>query len=273
MATGTDGTDEPKSYETILSQQIEEALSELNRPVDGLFLSGVSAGLDLGFSLLVVAAMLTLVHGVYDEPLTRLLVANAYTVGFIFVILGRSELFTEHTTLAVLPVLDGQSSVFDLGRLWGVVYAGNVIGGVVFAGVAIAVGPSFGIFELSVLSEVAKPFIEHSAMGLFGGALLAGWLMGLLSWLVGAAQETTSRIFFVWLVTLVIGFAHLPHCIAGNIEMAAAVAAVPDVTLADYGRFLLVATVGNAIGGTIFVALLKYGHVVRGESSEAVTAD
>jgi formate/nitrite transporter FocA (FNT family) len=41
--------------------------------------------------------------------------------GFLFVILGRSELFTEHTTLAVLPVLDGRASLRQLGRLWGLI--------------------------------------------------------------------------------------------------------------------------------------------------------
>lgn len=71
----------------------------------------------LGLFLMVV--VLTLFAGRESEPVVRLLVANAYAVGFIFVILGRSELFTEHATLAVLPVLEGKASVSALGRMWG----------------------------------------------------------------------------------------------------------------------------------------------------------
>ena len=263
-------SDAPKAYEDILAQEIRAGLQQLDRAASSLFLSAVSAGLDLGFSLLAIATVLTLADG-QSELLRQLLIANAYTIGFIFVILGRSELFTEHTTLAVIPVLDRQRSVAALSYTWGVIYAGNLVGGVVFAGFAAIVGPEFGIFETTVLGEIVAPFVTHSTLGLFGGAILAGWLMGLLSWLVAAARDSISRIFFVWIITLVIGFTHLPHSIAGGIEMAAAVFATP-IGVTAYGRFLLVATLGNAIGGVVFVALVKYGHVARSSVAETAGA-
>jgi len=255
--------DAPKSYESILAQQIDSAVGEFQRSSEGLFLSALSAGLDLGFGPLLIAAMVTLTSGVYSEPLVEILSANMYTIGFLFVVLGRTELFTEHTTLAVLPVLDRLASIRDLGRLWGIVYAGNVVGGTIFAGVMVAIGPAFGIFEVGALGTITKPFVTHSPGALFGGAILAGWLMGLLSWLVIAARDTISRVFFVWLITFVIGFAHLPHSIAGNIEMLAALLGTGTVGPLAYVRFLLIVTIGNAIGGIVFVALLKYGHIVR----------
>ena len=189
--------------------------------------------------------------------------------GFVFVVLGRSELFTEHTTLAVLPVIDRRSPVSRLARLWGLVYAGNVVGGVVFALFAVVVGPSLDLFDPATVKTAVEPFTKHGPGPLFGGALLAGWLMGLLSWLVAAGRDTISRIFFVWLVTAVIGFLHLPHCIAGTIEMTAALATGAVGPLA-FLEFMVVATLGNAVGGTIFVGLLKYGHVVRGNESDEV---
>lgn len=260
-------SDTQKSYNQVLAQEIRAGLRELDRVPSSLFLSAVSAGLDLGFTLIAVAAVVTLAHG-HSELVRQLLTANAYTVGFIFVILGRSELFTEHTTLAVLPVLDRQRSLGSLGTTWGLIYAGNILGGLAFAAFAVIIGPEFGIFERAVLNEVVRPYIVSSTLGLFGGAVLAGWLMGLLSWLVTAVRDSSGRIFFVWITTLLIGFAHLPHSIAGHIEMAAAVMATP-VGIGAYGHFLVVATLGNAIGGVFFVALVKYGHVARGSTSEA----
>jgi formate/nitrite transporter FocA (FNT family) len=246
-------------------------MTEFERSTEGLFLSALSAGLDLGFGPLLIAAMLTLVSGVYSEPLTEILAANMYAVGFVFVVLGRTELSTEHTTLAVLPVLDRRASPIELGRLWGLVLGGNLVGGVIFAVVMVTVGPAFGIFEVRTLAAIAGPYVTHSSGALLGGALLAGWLMGLLSWLVLAARDTISRVFFVWLVAFVIGFGHLPYIIAGNIEMLAALLATPTVTPIAYARYLLIATVGNTIGGTVFVVLLKYGHIVR-ESDGANTS-
>lgn len=262
----TDASDTQKSSRNILVQQIEEGMEQLRRPPGGLFLSGLSAGLDLGFGPLLMATVLTLAGG-GSALLVESLAAGAYTVGFVFVILGRTELFTEYTTLAVLPVLDGQATPGMLGRLWAMVFLGNVVGGLAFAAFAVAVGPAFDIFDPRVLAEIARPFVAHRPVVLFGGALLAGWLMGLLSWLVAAARDTLSRVFFVWLVTFVIGLFHLPHSVAGNIELLFALFGPPDVTLLDYGRFLGVTAAGNAVGGTVFVTLLKYGHVVHGDDS------
>jgi len=94
-----------KTSREILEEEIWQGLGELRRPWSGLVLSGLSAGLDIGFSALFMAALVTLIEPQTSPLIHRILLGNAYTLGFIFVILGRSELFTEHTTLAVFPVL------------------------------------------------------------------------------------------------------------------------------------------------------------------------
>jgi formate/nitrite transporter FocA (FNT family) len=85
-------------------------------------------------------------------------------------------------------------------------------------------------------------------------------LMGLLSWLVAAGRDTISQIVLVWLITTAIGFAGLHHVVLGTIEVLAGAFAGQEIGPADFGRFLLWATLGNILGGTIFVALIKYGH-------------
>jgi formate/nitrite transporter FocA (FNT family) len=246
---------------TILREQIEQGVEELRRSTAGLSLSGVSAGLDIGFGPLLMTAVYTLTHEPWGEPLTTILVANMYAVGFIFVVLGRSELFTEHTTLAVLPVLDGQSSVGNLARLWGLVYAGNIVGGVAFTLGAVTFAPDYDIATTDAFVHLGDTLLGYGPAEFLFAAVLAGWMMGLLSWLLSAAQETLSRVFFVWIVTAGIGLLHLPHSIAGNVEVLMAVLSGPKYGWFDYGYFLGLSTVGNAIGGVVFVALLKYGHV------------
>lgn len=256
---------EQTDREEILDAQIRDGISELRRPADGLFLSGLSAGLDIGFGPLLMAVLLTVASFSFSSDLVKeLLMANAYAVGFVFVVLGRSELFTEHTTLAVLPVLDGQASVRQLGRLWGLVYLGNVVGAVVFAGFVVAVAPALHVAEPQAFAQIATRLTEHDWSVLFAAGVLAGWLMGLLSWLVTAAQETISRLAVVWMIAAAIGVTHLPHSIAGTVEVVAGLFAGAPISIADLVRFLVAATAGNAVGGSIFVALLKYGHVVRG---------
>ena len=90
--------------------------------------------------------------------------------------------------------------------------------------------------------------------------MLAGWLMGLLSWLVAAGRDTISQIVMVGIITTVIGFAGLHHVILGTVETLAGVFAGQDVGLLDFGRFLLWTTLGNILGGSVFVCAIKYGH-------------
>jgi formate/nitrite transporter FocA (FNT family) len=65
-------------------------------------------------------------------------------------------------------------------------------------------------------------------------------------------------------VAATIGILHLPHSIAGNVEVLFGLFTSSAVSLSDYLAFQLLATIGNAVGGAIFVAVLKYGHVIRG---------
>lgn len=262
--TGGSPVEHVLSQEEVLAAQLELGLDELRRPLDGLFLSGVSAGLDIGFGPLFMAALYTAATGVWSEPTLDSSLGILYSVGFVFVVLGRASLFTEHTSLAVLPVLDGRADLRQLLRLWGIVYLGNVIGGAFFAVAMVYTAPAYGIVDPSAFAHVARPLVAHPPVVTFFAAVLAGWLMGLLSWLVTAVRETSTQLAVVVFVTTVIGFAHLPHSVAGNVEVLAGALVTPAITLGDYVRFLLIAVAGNAVGGSVFVALLKYGYVVRG---------
>lgn len=249
-----------RASKEILRHEIAEGLDALDRPAVGLFVSGLSAGLDIGFGLFLMAVMLTQVEGKLATPIGALLVAAMSSVGFIFVVLGRSELFTEQTTLAVLPVLDGRSTLGRLLRLWGIVYVANLLGGAIFAGMVTWIGPRLGVIEPRIFGEIARKLTRHPADAIFLSGLLAGWLMGLLSWLVAAGRDTISQILLVALITSAIGFAKLHHAILGTVEVLAGVFSGQGVDMADYGRFLLWSTLGNTVGGVVFVAFLKYGQ-------------
>jgi formate/nitrite transporter FocA (FNT family) len=248
-----------KASKQILRHEIEEGLDALERPVAGLFVSGLSAGLDIGFSLFLMAVALTHADGALPRPVERLLVANLYSVGFIFVILGRSELFTEQTTLAVLPTLGGRSSIAALLRLWSVVWVANMIGAAIFARLATVIGPSLGVIEPRAFVQIAHRLTDHPAHAMLLSGVLAGWLMGLLSWLVAAGRDTISQIVLVWLVTTAIGYAGLHHVVLGAVEVLAGTFAGYGIGPLDVGRFLLWTTLGNTLGGVVFVAILKYG--------------
>lgn len=270
MATETEeklhpeDSEEPiKPVREILETELLEGLNALHRPFVGLLISAVSGGLDIGFSLFLMATMLSRTQGQLPQVVTDMLVATMYSVGFLFVVLGRSELFTEHTTLAVVPVQSGHASWLALARLWVLVYVGNLVGVTIFAALAIWIGPGLGVIRLEAFGTLGHQVIDHDATVIFGSAVLAGWLMGLMSWLVAAGRDTTSQVLLVFLVASAIGICRLHHVVVGSVEVLAGVFAGQGITLGDFGHFLLFATLGNVVGGGFFVGFLKYNHGSR----------
>lgn len=254
-----------KSYVTILEQEIAEGMDEIERPAAGLLMSGLSAGLDVGFSVLALGVASSVGPGGMSKSLFELVLASAYAVGFVLVVFGRSELFTEHTTLAFLPVLGGKASLRQLVRLWGLVFVANITGAALFALLLSHLGPALGVVRPEVLGEMAHEVVDHPAWVILLSAVVAGWLMGLASWLVTAGRDTTSQVLFVWLVTGLIGYAGLHHSILGSVEVLSAIFAEQSLGWLDFARFVGLAAIGNAVGGVVFVGIVKYGHasVVR----------
>ena len=251
----------PKQIEEILQEQIDTALREHSRSNIDLLLSAISAGLEIGFSVFLMATVYSLFHGVLHPSVLHVLISLAYPLGFIFVIIGKSELFTEHTTMAVLPVLNRNASIKSLLVLWIIIYFGNLTGGYVISSILAFLPAKLDVIQNEAYYQIAKKVIAHEWYIIMGSAILAGWLMGLLSWLVTSSQETISRLIIITLITSVIGIGGLHHCIVGSIEVFTAMLSSKLITLKDYLNVQLWSTIGNLFGGVVFVALLKFSHV------------
>ncbi|MEP5613854.1 MAG: formate/nitrite transporter family protein [Cyclobacteriaceae bacterium] len=254
-------SDRPKEVSQILEEQIDAGLREFNRSNLSLITSAFTAGLEIGFSVLLMGTVLTYFGGSLSPEALKISLALCYPVGFIFVIIGRSELFTEHTALAILPVLNRSVGLKDLLTLWGLIYVGNLVGGYLFSIIISEVGPAVGFINNETLYHFGAELVHHDWKTILLSALLAGWMMGLLGWLVTSSQETISRILVITLVTFIIGLAGLHHCIVGSIEVFSAVITSDTLDFMDYLKFQLWATLGNVVGGAVFVAILKYSHV------------
>ncbi len=251
----------PKEVQQILEEQIDTSLKEFNRSNVSLIVSAFTAGLEIGFSVLLMGAIASFYSDQISTDYFKFYIALCYPLGFIFVIIGRSELFTEHTALAILPLLKGFVKLKDLLVLWGLVYAGNIIGGFFFSLLLVNLGPEVGFINTQIFGQLAYDLVNVEWNIILVSAMLAGWMMGLLGWLVTSSQDTTSRIILIILITSIIGIAGLHHCVIGSIEMLAGWLEGDRVDGMDYLKFQFWTTLGNAIGGSVFVAILKYSHV------------
>lgn len=253
---------------TILHETIRaEGELELHRPAAALGWSAFAAGLSMGFSLL---AMGVLRAALPAAPWRSLVVNLGYSVGFVIVILGRQQLFTENTLTPVLPLLHNRdrATLFRVLKLWAIVLSANLGGALLFALVAGRTsifdgGTRAAMSELAV-EAIDGGFVHHLLRGIF-----SGWLIALMVWLLPSAE--TARVFIIVTLTYVIGAAHLSHVIAGSVEALYAVSTGAASASAYLTGFLIPVGLGNMLGGMSLVAALTHAEIAA-EAADRVAA-
>ena len=251
-----------ESFAPIRAPAIFEAIrregqAELNRPTSALALSGLIAGLALGFSVLSEALLRRHLPDVPWRPLVENL---GYSVGFMIVILGQMQLFTENTITAVCPALDdpGRAVLIRLGRLWSVVLGMNLVGAAAFGFVLFATRG----FDPGLWSAI-EALSAHAVSFGWGETVVrgigAGWLIAALVWVRPNAEN--SALMLIVLVTYLIALADFSHVVAGTTEAATLVFAGQMGVGAALGGFVLPALIGNILGGTVFFTALTYAQI------------
>ncbi len=217
---------------------------ELNRPAASLFWSGVAAGVAISASILGKSL---LDDALPDTPWQPIIGSFGYTIGFVIVILGRMQLFTESTLSATIPVVTKPTlkNLRRLGRLWSIVFGANILGTFLIA--ALISANLIGYPEQADgMLEISRELLAHSPRETFFGAIPAGFLLAAVAWSlpVGRGQEFFVVLFFTYFVALG-GFAHV---IAGSGEAWLLVLnGEAPLSFAIFG-FILPALVGNMVG-------------------------
>jgi formate/nitrite transporter FocA (FNT family) len=226
----------------------------LKRPAAALLWSGFAAGLSMGFSFLTLALIR---GGLPDEPWRRLVDSFGYSVGFLIVILGRQQLFTETTVTAVLPLLirRDMATFVSVLRFWALVLAANLVGALVFA-VLIAQRGLFPDPVYQALLDTGHEAISGAFVPTLVKSVLAGWLIALMVWLLPSARS--ARILVILVLTYVVAVGGFSHTVAGTIDAAFMVFSGNAGAEGFFIGFFIPTLIGNAIGGIALVALLNH---------------
>ncbi|HEX3701203.1 MAG TPA: formate/nitrite transporter family protein [Phenylobacterium sp.] len=245
---------------TVIHEVIrEEGEADLKLDVATLMWSGLAAGLSMGFSYTVQALLQSELPA---APWAHVVASLGYVVGFAIVVLGRQHLFTESTLSAALPALTARdlTTLMKMLRLWSVVLLANLAGTWIFAA-ALAHANPLGPGAVPSLASLAAESMANGFATTLVKAVFAGWLIGLMVWLLPTAGP--AKILIIALLTWVVALGRLNHVIAGSTEAAYGVLS-GAASLADYfGRFLAPTFIGNVIGGAALVAMLNHAPVRR----------
>jgi formate/nitrite transporter FocA (FNT family)/protein-disulfide isomerase len=243
------------STDEIFHRLVIAADEEFSRSSRLLFLSGLAAGLSISLSFLGMAALSALWPGGPSHLVGSLM----YPLGFLLVVMGRYQLFTENTLTPVTLVLTRIASIPRLLRIWGVVLVANVLG----AGLVAYVLATTSVFTPE-MAEVAYGIGDHflgmSWGDLFWKGVFAGWLVASMVWLNYAARSMTARLLIIFGLIYPVAAAELAHCIVGSTEVLYVVFE-GGATFGDFlFGFLVPAVLGNTVGGVLLVAILNFSQ-------------
>jgi formate/nitrite transporter FocA (FNT family) len=240
----------------IFEKVIENASDELKRSSRALAFSGVAGGMGMGLTGLSVAvAQSVLGDGTWQQFAALMF----YPLGFIAVIIGRAQLFTENTLFPVALILTERKHFLNTLRLWTVVFLANIAGAMLFAFVTMKTGAL--PYDVGIrLAALGIRSVAGSSEHIFWSGVIGGWIIALMAWTVTASHWTIGQVAVTWMLTVVVGMGRFAHCIATSGEILSAVF-TSQVTAATYFHWLLFATLGNLLGGVTFVTLLNFGQV------------
>jgi formate-nitrite transporter family protein len=251
--------EERKSGSSIVLHEVvrEEGEEELDRPFVSLLLSGLAAGVAISFSLLAQAALKSRLP---DAPWAELVIDVGYTIGFIVVVLGRLQLFTESTVTPVLPVASEPSlrNLVRLLRLWVIVFTANLLGTLLVAWLAarqVIVSEDISL----AMADYARELLKHDGLATLLLGMPAGFLVASIAWILPNARGT--EIWVVMVLTYTVAVCGFSHVVAGSTKAWMLWLTAQSSLGHVLGGIILPSLVGNIIGGTGLFAVLAHGQV------------
>jgi len=261
---------ERPSAQDIYAQVAHNARQELGRSTISLLISGFAGGTFMGLSAMgnaIVLALLTSGGAIAATGTVQVVAKMFYPLGFIVVILGRSQLFTENTLYPVALVLSEKRHFWNTMRLWSAVLPSNVLGALAFAALA-ALTPALKPEFVQALSQLGLEALHNPTATVFWSGVLGGWIIALAAWLVSGSHSITGSVMIIWMLTFVVGLGNFAHCIATSGEVLVAVL-TNRAPWRAYPAWLLPAVLGNICGGVGMVTLIEYGQVIYGGDAKA----
>lgn len=248
---------------------LRQGRHELARPTSALAWSGLAGGLSISISFMTEALLRSHLP---DEPWALLISKLGYPAGFLFVILGRQQLFTENTLTAILPLLHHKDwkTFINVARLWAAVFLANMVG----AHLAAWFLGNTSVLEASVqhaLLEIGKQAAAPDFGTILLKGIVAGWLIALVVWLKAAVK--TAEFVAIAVPTYIVGLGAFSHAIAGSTEVLFLVMTGNMPWWQFVTGFMTPTLIGNSIGGVVLTAAINHAQVVAGKAVAGADED
>jgi formate/nitrite transporter FocA (FNT family) len=256
--------------ETIYERTREEGKRRLARPFLEEMSTALAAGFDIVAGIVALALLESQAQHHFGTHFAHIIGSAGFGIGFIFLIVGRGELFTENflVPLAGLDDEDGTSSWRNLAKLWTVSPFFNIIGGLIIILIlsAHSVLP-FGTG--ATIAKTAETVHANGVLALFLSAVFAGGLITAMTWFVEGQATMLPRVVVAWICGSMLALGSFNHVIVVTLELIFGYryGAHYGWTFIVWNFFL--AAGGNILGGVGLVTLNRFTQGKSGGTASA----
>ncbi|MGN0092975.1 MAG: formate/nitrite transporter family protein [Methanobrevibacter sp.] len=254
--------------------------AKANASVGDAILLSFLAGAYIAFGgLLAEIANAGMTAAGYPIGLSKFVFGAVFPVGLIMVIICGSDLFTGNCLYMTMGALSGKNSWGGLGKNWVISWIFNLVGGLFVAYVlayctGIMSADPFKAGAVTVATTKALGGAKFMAAGkataslTWTQAFLRGigcnWLVCLACWLAVASDDVISKIFGIWFPIMAFVTIGFEHSVANMFFIPLGIFCGAKITWADmFVNNLIPVTIGNIVGGALFVACIYYLVYIR----------
>jgi nitrite transporter len=259
-----------------LSDQASAKLNHQKRSLWGHLVRSMLAGMYVGAAIVLIFTIGGLLS-TNSPGAVRLLMGVCFGGALTIVVFAGSELFTGSNLVLTLGVLTRKASWRDLAANWLWTWIGNLIGSVLVAFMVVRAG----LLDAEPINAFILKLVELKMNlppeQLFWRAVLANWLVCLGVWMAARIKSETARVLMIWWCMFTFITSGYEHSIANmcGLMLGLLIPHGENITWLGYGYNLGLATLGNIVGGAIFVAGLYWigSPKAREQAAPAVAAN
>ncbi|MHB8291994.1 MAG: formate/nitrite transporter family protein, partial [bacterium] len=254
-----------KEPSEIFKASVQVGLLRLNRNWLEMFMSGLIAGMNVTFGIIAASYVAGATEPLVGRPVSNILGALFFPIGLMFLLMGKSELFSENFLLPVTTVLAKKTKINKLFKLWGLTLAGNMGGIFLFALViASSLGLLLPVFVINHIHTVAHTYMSRSPYLMVLSGVFAGWLITLMTWLLIASNGTLARMVIIWAVGFMVYLGSFSHVVVVSSEILISINTNSGMSYIPWLiKYVPLTILGNMIGGLFFVTIFQYLQILH----------
>ncbi|MEX1004363.1 MAG: formate/nitrite transporter family protein [Acidimicrobiia bacterium] len=252
----------PPSPAEIYDRAVEEGRRRLSMPPLEQVATGFIAGVTIVFGIVALGVVEALVKPVAGPGIARIAGALAFAIGVVFLVVGRTELFSENFFDPVAAVIGaGRAAAYvALIRLWGTILVLNLVGGAVLT-LVLTIDGALPESAPETLIGAAERIATKQWAATLARAVMAGALLTMLSYLLAATDSVTARVSVSYMVGFLLALGPFDHVVVSALHLVFGLWLGGPIGYGDLLQNLGLSTAGNLAGGLLLITLTHTAQV------------